>query len=64
MAVTKIIENDDVFASVQKLDAGMRADVPGAASHQDHSTSLAIIAHGVIPNPGGKLLDMSIVLLM
>src|ERR1700733_10947573 len=60
IAVAKVVENNDLLTGVEKVNAGMRAHVPGASSYQDHSASLTeVIAHDVMPNPGGKLLDLS-----
>jgi len=64
IAVAEVIENNDLLTGVEKVNAGMRAHVPGASSYQDHSVSLTEAAHGVMPDPGGKVLDLSYIPLM
>src|ERR1700730_460614 len=45
IAVAKVVENNDLLTGVEKVNAGMRAHVPGASSYQDHSASLTESGH-------------------
>lgn len=36
MAIGKVIENDHFLTVLEKFDAGMRADIAGPASHENH----------------------------
>ena len=38
-AIAKVVQNQQVVAGLRKRNAGVRADIPGAAGDQDHGAS-------------------------
>ena len=39
MAIGEVVENDHFLTGLEKFDAGMRADIAGPASHENHRCS-------------------------